>query len=102
MNKLSTARRTAIIASLVEGNSIRSTARMTDTSFNAVLQLVPKIGRACATFYDERMRNLTCRRLQADEIWQVCYAKAKNIPAEKRRQFGYGDVWTWIAIDAHT
>jgi len=102
MNKLSTARRTAIIASLVEGNSIRATARMTDTSFNAVLQLVPKIGTACAGFYDQAMRNLTCRRLQCDEIWQFCYAKAKNVPQEKRGQFGYGDVWTWIAIDADT
>jgi IS1 family transposase len=102
MNKLSATRRTAIIASLVEGNSIRSTARMTDTSFNAVLQLVPKIGAVCAEFYDRSMRNLTCRRLQADEIWQFCYAKAKNVPADKRGQFGYGDVWTWVAIDADT
>src|SRR5437870_7242954 len=102
MNKLSTARRTAIIASLVEGNSIRATARMTDTSFNAVLQLVPKIGTACAGFYDQAMRNLTCRRLQCDEIWQFCYAKAKNVPAEKQGQFGYGDVWTWVAIDPDT
>jgi IS1 family transposase len=102
MNKLSTARRMALIASLVEGNSIRATARMTDTSFNAVLQFVPKIGKACAAFYDQSMRNLKCQRLQADEIWQFCYAKAKNVPEEKRGQFGYGDVWTWIAIDADT
>ena len=25
---------------------------------------------------------------------------AKNVPLEKRGQFGYGDVWTWTAIDA--
>src|SRR5205809_3887222 len=113
MNKLSTARRTAIIASLVEGNSIRSTGRMTDTSFNAVLQLVPKIGTVCAEFYDESMRNLTCRRLQADEIWQFCYAKDKNVPEAMRPKHSIthpncedkslvGSVWTWIAIDADT
>jgi len=38
--------------------------------------------------------------LQLDEIWCFCYAKAKNVPAEKRGEFGYGDVWTWTAIDA--
>jgi IS1 family transposase len=102
MNKLSTDRRAALIAALVEGNSIRSTARMTDTSFNAVLQFVPKIGAACRKFYDESMRNLTCRRLQADEIWQFCYAKDKNVPASMRNTPGVGSVWTWIAIDADT
>jgi hypothetical protein len=38
--------------------------------------------------------------VQCDEIWAFCYAKDKNVPLEKRGQFGYGDVWTWTAIDA--
>jgi len=40
--------------------------------------------------------------IQCDEVWQFCYAKAKNVPAERLGQFGYGDVWTWIALDADT
>jgi IS1 family transposase len=75
---------------------------MTDTSFNAVLQFVPKIGAACAAFLDQSMQNLTCRRLQADEIWQFCYAKDKNVPDSMRGKPGVGSVWTWIAIDADT
>jgi hypothetical protein len=102
MNKLSTDRRAALIAALVEGNSIRSMARLTDTSFNAVLQFVPKIGAACADFYDRAMRNLSCRRLQADEIWQFCYAKDKNVPDSMRGIPGIGSVWTWIVIDPDT
>lgn len=102
MNKLSTDRRAALIASLVEGTSIRATARMHDVAFNTVLKLVVDVGNACWTFLDEVMRDLPCRRLQADEIWQFCYAKAKNVPEEKRGRFGYGDVWTWVAIDADT
>jgi IS1 family transposase len=66
------------------------------------LKLVAAIGEACRAFQDQAFRNLNCRRLQLDEIWQFCYAKAKNVPEEKRDQFGYGDVWTWIAIDADT
>jgi len=80
MNKLSTDRRAALISSLVEGNSIRATARLTDTSFNCVLRFVVDIGKVCQTYLDEHMRNLPCRRLQADEIWQFCYAKDKNVP----------------------
>src|SRR5262249_32710118 len=48
------------------------------------------------------MRNLTCKRLQLDELWQYCYAKAKNVPEQHRGEFGYGDVWTFTAIDADT
>ena len=70
MNKLSTDRRAPLISSLVEGNSVRATARMTDTAFNTVLKFVVDIGTVCRVYYDQSMRNLTCRRLQADEIWQ--------------------------------
>lgn len=102
MNKLSTDRRAALVSALVEGNSIRATARMTDTAFNTVLRFVVEIGTACRAYLNEHMRNLTCRRLQADEIWQFCYAKDKNVPDHMRSQPGVGSVWTWIAIDADT
>jgi IS1 family transposase len=102
MNKLSTDRRAGLISSLVEGNSVRATARMHDVAFNTVLKFVVDIGAVCRAFLDEQMRNLTCRRLQADEIWQFCYAKDKNIPDHMRGKPGVGSVWTWIAIDADT
>jgi IS1 family transposase len=102
MNKLSTDRRAALVAALVEGNSIRATARMTDTAFNTVLKFVVDIGTVCRDYLDKTMRNLSCRRLQADEIWQFCYAKDKNVPASMIGKPGIGSVWTWIAIDADT
>lgn len=102
MNKLSTDRRAALISALVEGNSIRSTARMTDTAFNTVLKFVADIGTVCRAFLDATMRDLSCRRLQADEIWQFCYAKDKNLPDAMRGKPGVGSVWTWVAIDADT
>ena len=61
-----------------------------------------QLGAACADYQDRAFRDLNCRRLECDEIWQYCYAKEKNVPIEKRNVFGYGDVWTWIAIDAET
>jgi IS1 family transposase len=102
MNRLSKEQRTKIIAALVEGNSLRATARMCNVAFNTVLKLVPEIGQACADYQDKALRNLTCKLIQCDEIWSFCYAKEQNIPADKQGQFGYGDVWTWVAIDAET
>lgn len=48
------------------------------------------------------MRNLTCKKLQCDEIWSFVYSKDKNVPESHKGQFGYGDVWTFTAIDADT
>jgi IS1 family transposase len=100
MNKLSTEERARVITALVEGNSIRATCRMTGVAKGTVLKLLGDVGQACAAYQDLRLRNLSCRRLQCDEIWAFCYAKEKNVPAEKQGRFGYGSVWTWTAIDA--
>jgi IS1 family transposase len=102
MNRLNKEQRTKIIAALVEGNSLRATARMCDVSFNTVLKLVPEIGRACMEYHDKTVRNLSSKRIQCDEIWSFCYAKEKNVPEDRKNTFGFGDVWTWVAIDADT
>ena len=102
MNTLTTQKRAQIIAALVEGNSLRSTSRMTGASKVTILKLLADLGQACAEYQDKTLRNLTCKRIQCDEIWQFCYAKAKNVPADKRDTFGFGDVWTWVAIDPDT
>ena len=102
MNKLSPEKRTQIVSCLVEGNSLRATARMCDVAFNTVLKFIPEIGEACAEYQDKAFRNLKCKQIQCDEIWSFCYAKDKNVPEEKRGTFGYGDVWTWVALDADT
>jgi IS1 family transposase len=102
MNKLSLNRQAQIIKVLCEGNSIRSTARITDTAINTVVKLLREVGAACLEYQDNNLRNLSCQRIECDEIWSFCYAKAKNVPRNKQGQFGYGDVWTFVAIDADT
>jgi len=100
MNKLSTNERAKILGCLVEGNSIRATCRMTGAAKGTVLKLLADTGKACSEYQDKTLRNLPCKRIQCDEIWSFCYAKAKNVPKEKKGQFGYGDVFTWTALDA--
>jgi len=102
MNKLSINRQAQIIKVLCEGNSIRSTARITDSSINTVVKLLREVGAACLDYQDKVMHNLTSKKLQCDEIWSFVYAKEKNIPESHNGEFGYGDVWTFTAIDADT
>lgn len=102
MNKLSIEKRSQIIKTLVEGNSIRATCRITDTAKGTVTRLLRDVGKACAEYQDKHLRNLPCKRIQCDEIWSFCYAKQKNVPEDKQGKLGYGDVWTWTAIDADT
>lgn len=81
---------------------MRATARLADVSINTVTKLLMDVGTACAEYLDKTLQNLTCMRLQCDEIWSFCYAKEKNIPPDKQDQYGYGDVWTWTALCADT
>lgn len=88
---------------LVEGNSLRSASRMADASINTVTKLLVDVGAACSAYLNENMVNLPCKRIQVDEIWAFCYAKAKNVtPAIAAKNPYAGDVWTWMAIDADT
>lgn len=89
MNRTDKQRQIAMLSALVEGNSIRATSRMTGVAFNTVLKFVVDAGDACASYQDEVLRNLPCKRVQADEIWTF---------VEKRSQA----IWTWTAICADT
>lgn len=101
MNSLSNDERIRVVAALVEGNSIRSTSRMTGVARNTVTKLLVDLGQACMEYHDKHVRKMRVRRLQYDEIWAYVGAKAKNVSAEKK-EIGWGDVWTWVGIDADT
>jgi IS1 family transposase len=102
MNCLTQPKKAQVIPALVEGNSIRATVRMTRASKNAIQRLLAAIGPVCEAYQNRALRNLPCRKIQCDEIWSFCYAKQKNVPADKQGQFGFGDVWTWTALCADT
>jgi IS1 family transposase len=99
---LSLERRAQILGMLVEGSSLRSISRIIDVSINTVTKLLVDAGAACEQYQDRTLRDLKCKRIQCDEIWSFCYAKAKNLPEKYAGAWGYGDVWTWTAIDAET
>src|SRR5271170_4407755 len=101
MNCLDSDRRAQVIRCLIEGCSIRATVRMTGAAKNTVVKLLGDIGCACAEYHNRYVRNLKVRRLQCDEIWSFIGCKKKNASPDQKAE-GWGDVWTWIGIDADT
>jgi len=99
MNKLPLSKRVQILAMLCEGSSMRSISRVADVSINTVSKLLVEAGEACLFIHDEYVRGVQSERVQCDEIWSFCYAKAKNVEGAKSAPDGSGDVWTWTALD---
>jgi len=90
-----------VVSALVEGNSILSTVRITGVAKNTILKLLVDLGRECEEYQDRILHDLPCKYVQVDEIWSFCYAKQKNVPKGKEG-LGYGNVWTWVALDTET
>lgn len=101
MNQLSTAERAKVISVLVEGNSLRATARITGVARMTVEKLLRDLGTACSAFHNEHVRNIRTQRIQCDEIWSFVGAKERNVTPEQKAQ-GWGDIWTWTALDPDT
>src|SRR5207248_1662648 len=101
MNRVPLARRVQIINCLVEGNSIRSTERMTGTHRDTICRLLVEVGDGCAKLLDEQMRELPCRRIEVDEIWAYVGKKQRHMTEDDdpRR---LGDQYTFVALDPET
>jgi len=99
-NVLSMAKKVAVVTALVEGCSINSTVRMTGVAKTTILRLLEEVGMACAEAQDRLVQNVSAKRVQVDEIWSYCYAKAKNVTPKIAEERIAGDVWTFAAMDA--
>lgn len=87
-----------VIGALAEGNSIRSIERMTGIHRDTVMRLGIKIGEGCDAILDKTMRGLKCKKIQVDEIWGFIQKKQRHVKKGENAEFG--DVWTFVAIDA--
>ncbi len=96
MNRLSLQSQANLLGLLVEGNSLRATSRLSGCSINTVTKLLVDVGAACAEYQDKALRNLSCKRVQCDEIWSFVYSKQRNIP--EGMEGVAGDIWTWTAL----
>ena len=99
-NVLNVEKQTAIISGLAEGSSIRSLERITGVHRDTIMRLGVRIGKGCAALLDSRMRGLSCRHLQFDELWGFIGKKEKHVRPEDDPTLS--DVWTFCAIDSDT
>lgn len=100
-NILPMEKQVAVIGALAEGSSIRSIERITGIHRDTVMRLGVRIGEHCANFMDEKMRNLDCQTIQVDEIWGFVGKKQRVLkPRDKKK--GFGDAYTYIALDSDT
>lgn len=102
MNKLDSKKREQVIAAIIEGCSIRSVVRMTGIAKKTVARLLLEVGAVCSRYQDRVFQNLSCRRLQVDELWAFIGAKEKNLTPKNMARGAVGDIWLWVAIDADT
>ena len=98
MNILTADKQAAVLRALVEGNSLRATARMTGVARQTVANLLRDVGSHCKNHHDRMVMNVQAERIQADEIWSFCAKKEKNVNADEKAR-GEGDCWTWVAMD---
>ncbi len=102
MKRLEPKTRAQVLHLLMEGNSIRVTARLVGVSKTTILKLIEDAGQAAAWYQDHVFQNLQCNRIQVDEIWGFVGAKQRNVANAKRKDTAYGDAWLWVATDADT
>jgi IS1 family transposase len=91
----------AVISALCEGNSIRSTERMTGANRNTIMSLLLQVGEKCARLLDDKIRRVPAKRIEVDEIWTYVFKKerrltSKDDPAER------GDQYVFVGIEAET
>jgi len=99
-NILSKDKQIAIIGALAEGSSMCAISRMTGVHGDTICRLGVRVGQGCARLLDAKMRDLTCRFLQFDEIWGFIGKKEKHLSIGDDPTLG--DVWTFCAIDSET
>jgi IS1 family transposase/transposase-like protein len=88
-----------ILHCLVEGNSVRSTARLCDVEPKTVLSILTLAGANCERLLAEKIRNVPVAEVQCDEIWTFVQKKeGHKWPFEYDAQ-NIGDAYTFIALE---
>jgi len=100
MNRLPEEKRIAIISALVEGNSVRSTERMTGVHRDTIIRLLLSVGDRCGRLLNQHVRNIRTRRIQVDEIWTYVFKKQAHLDQFDDHHELKGDQYVFVAMDA--
>ncbi len=101
MNILPIEKQIQTVNALVEGNSIRATARMVGVEHKTVMRVLLRVGDRCGQILNERMRRLPCKIVQLDEIWTYV-AKHERFIRPEENPSEIGDQYVFVAMDSET
>lgn len=88
---------------LVEGNSIRSTERITGVKKTTIINLLILAGEKCERLLNDKIKGLSVRDVQADEMWGFVGMKERTKKYQLRHdEAGLGDAYTFVAIERNT
>lgn len=85
---------------LVEGNSVRSTERITGVHRDTILNLLETVGKKCIWIQETLVRNVQVGFVEADEIWSYVAMKDKTKHSKDIESDKIGSAYTFTAIDA--
>lgn len=87
---------------LVEGNSIRSTERITGIDRNTIMRLLVVAGERCERVMSEKIQNLPAEHLELDEVWSYVGCHQKRIRPDVGEPRLRGDQYTFIALEGRS
>ena len=99
MNRLSRARQVDVLNLLLEGCSIRSTARLTGVHKTTIASLLVDVGEHCHQLLDAELRNLPCLEIQADEVWTYVWKKQGHLTPLEHGNANIGDQYLFLGLD---
>jgi hypothetical protein len=90
-----------VIHLLVEGNSIRSTERITGVHHTTILKLLERAGEGCKDLARRKIRAVAVQDLQFDEIWGYVGKKQRRLKPDDNRAV-LGDCYCFVALERHS
>jgi len=91
-----------VIQLLVEGCSVRSVERITGVHRDTILRLLVLVGERCERLLSERVRNISVKDVQADEIWGFVAKKEAHKGPEEANNREIGDAYCFVALERHS
>jgi len=87
---------------LIEGNSIRSTQRITGLDQNTITKVLALGGERCEKLMGRLIVNVPVRDVECDEIWGFIRKKEAHKKAAEANDETIGDAYCFVAIERNT
>lgn len=85
-----------VVRLLTEGMGVRACERLTRLNRRTVLGVLEMAGRKCQQISDEKLRNLNCKFVQADEMYGFVYSLQQN--TDEANEWRHGTFYTHLSI----